>query len=344
MSENIHGGGNRRVTLAQVAAVAHVSVSTASKALNDKGRVSVSTRLLVRDVAEQMGYLPVSDRRSSESYSSHLIGLITSDIGGRFSLPILAGAERTLGSKNHSVVLMNGYGDPETEQNRLETMVYTRLLDGIIVVSDDTKPREPIPLLRDMNLPVVYAYAPSLDPRDASIICDNLSAGQSAINEILSLGRTRIAVIGGDERFLASRERAAGVKQAMADAGLRLAAPIRFNDWTEQWGRRSMDMILASNPRVNAVYCMNDLLARGAIDSIEEHGLHVPEDVIVIGHDNWDIICMCRLPTITSFDNALDDIGKMAARIILRSSRGYKPVPGIIKLPCRIVRRQSTAI
>ena len=260
-----------------------MSVSTASKALNDKGRVSVSTRLLVRAVAEQMGYLPVSDRRSSESYSSHLIGLITSDIGGRFSLPILAGAERTLGSKNHSVVLMNGYGDPETEQNRLETMVYTRLLDGIIVVSDDTKPREPIPLLRDMNLPVVYAYAPSLDPRDASIICDNLSAGQSAINEILSLGRTRIAVIGGDERFLASRERAAGVKQAMADAGLRLAAPIRFNDWTEQWGRRSMDMILASNPRVNAVYCMNDLLARGAIDSIEEHGLHVPEDVIVIG-------------------------------------------------------------
>lgn len=290
-----------------------------------------------------MGYLPVAERRPSESRSTRLIALVTPDIEGRFALPVLASAERALGSKNHSVVLLNGYADPETEQNRLETMLYTKLLDGVIVVGDDTAPREPIPLLRDLDLPVVYVYAPSADMRDTSIVCDNQAAGQAAINELLSLGRTRIAVIGGDERFLACRERSVGARQAMLEAGLRFAAPMRFNDWTEGWGKEAMNMVLGRNPHVNAVYCMNDLLARGAIDAVEDHGLRVPQDVIVIGHDDWDIICTCKSPTITSFDNALNEIGKLAARMILRS-HDKKLIPGLIKLPCRIVRRESTAI
>lgn len=103
----------KRITLDDIAAAAHVSKATVSKALNDTGQLSAHTRRLILKTADELGYVKTANVQTPRCKTG-LIGLVTSDLEGRFSNPALIGAENTLGSTNHAVLLTNSRGDPNS--------------------------------------------------------------------------------------------------------------------------------------------------------------------------------------------------------------------------------------
>jgi LacI family transcriptional regulator len=329
----------RTATLADVARLAGVSVATASKALNGRSHVRAETRARVEEAAEQLSFSPNALAKSLLAGRSGTVGLLTSDLEGRFSIPILMGAEDAFGAGKVNGFLCDARGDTIREQHHVQALL-NRRVDGLIVVGSRTDPRPS--LGRDLPVPVVYTYAPSDDPVDLSIVCDNVGAGRLAIEHLIACGRSRIAHITGDIGYGASRERAEGALAALADAGLPLVGEVRYGAWSEGWGRAATAMLLAQDPDVDAIFCGSDQVARGVMDTLRERGRDVPGDVAVMGFDNWEILTTNARPPLTSVDMNLEEVGRAAARALFAALDG-SPRSGIEELPCRVVIRGSTA-
>ena len=213
-------------------------------------------------------------------------------------------------------------------------------MDGIIVTGRRQDRREPIG--RDLRVPVVYAMAYSSDPEDLSLVPDDEDGGAQAIRHLLSTGRTTIGHVTGPSRFRAAVLRAAGAEQALAAAGLNLAGGgALYGEWTEEWGRRSVDLLLRDAPELDAVFCGNDQIARGAADRLREAGRRVPDDVALVGFDNWGVIATACRPPLTTVDMNLRQLGRAAGEHLLAAVDGH-PASGLQLLPCSLVIRESS--
>ncbi len=328
-----------RSTLADVARRAGVSPATASKALNGRAEVRAATRERVLTVAEELGFEPNGLAQGLAGRRSGTVGLLTSDLIGRFSLPILMGAEDAFGAGQVSVLLCDARGDAIREQHQLRTLM-RRQVDGLIVVGRQTDPRPS--LGHELPVPVVYAYAPSADPSDTSITPDNTSAGRLAVEHLLACGRTRIAHITGELGYAAARDRADGAAAALAEAGLEPVGDVMYSEWSERWGRDAMAMLLAQHPEVDAVLCGADQIARGAVDTLRDLGRVVPTDVAVMGFDNWEMLTTNSRPELTSIDANLEELGRTAAQWIFAALDGSPLPAGVTRTPGRLVIRSST--
>jgi LacI family transcriptional regulator len=332
-------GGKRAVTLSDVARAAGVSLSTASKALNGRDEVSPITRQRVVDAAKEMSFTPSQVARSLLAGRTGTVGLLTSDLEGRFVIPILMGAEDAFGAGEVNVFLCDARGDAIREQYHLRALL-NRRVDGIIVVGRQTDPRPS--LGHDLPVPVVYAYAPSDDPTDSSLTPDNEGGGRAAVEHLISVGRSRIAHITGEPSYAAARDRVAGSLAALRGAGLEPVGDVMFSDWSERWGRDATAALLARHPDVDGIVCGSDQIARGALDTLRDLGRKVPEDVAIVGFDNWEILATNARPELTSIDANLQELGRAAALRVFDAIAGEDVTAGTTRLPVKLVIRGST--
>jgi LacI family transcriptional regulator len=329
----------RAATLADVAARARVSLATASKALNGRSDVAAATRARVLAAAEVEGFTPNAVARGLASGRTGTVGLLTNDLEGRFVLPILMGAEDAFGSGAIDVFLCDARGDSVREQHHLRALL-SRRVDGIIVVGDTTDPRPS--LGRELPVPVVYAYAPSDDPRDLSLVPDNVAGGRIAIEHLLARGCSRIGHIGGDPSYAAAQDRLQGARAALQEVGLELVGDPMLAEWSEHWGRAAAGALLEAHPEIDGLFCGSDQLARGALDTARDLGRAVPDDLAVIGYDNWEPLVENARPTLTSVDPDLQGLGRAAAQRIFDALDGRDIGAGVRRLPVRPVIRGST--
>lgn len=353
MTEQAHAGEGRSeagagetrrtpgtVTLRDVARLAGVSTSTASKALNGRDQVRAETRQRVIEAAERLSFRPNPLARGLLAGATGTVGLLTGDLEGRFSLPILMGAEDAFGAGELSVFLCDARGDAIRERYHVRALL-ERGVDGLIVVGSSTDPRPS--LGRDLPVPIVYAYAPSQDPADASFVNDNVAAGRMAVEHLLACGRTRIAHIAGDSSYAATTDRVNGVAEALSEAGLEPASPTHTGAWSERWGRAAIAMLLNKGGDVDAVVCGNDQIGRGALDALHERGRQVPEDIALISFDNWQVLTEGCRPMLTSLDMNLKQLGRNAATALVQAIAADGSLDGGVRTQSsRVVIRGST--
>jgi LacI family transcriptional regulator len=327
------------VTITDVARLAGVSPGTASKALNGRGGIRPTTIERIQQAAETLGYQPNALARGLLTGRSFTVGLVTTDSFGRFSIPVMQGAEDALGPGSIAVILCDSRDDRIREQHFLR-MLLQRRVDGIIVTGRRQDPREPIG--RDLPVPAVYAMTCSTDPGDLSHIPDDAGGGAMAMRHLLSTGRTRIGHVTGPRRFAAARDRAKAAETVLASAGLQMAgeSPL-FGEWSEEWGRQAADVLLRSAPNLDAVFCGSDQIARGAADAVRDAGKRVPDDVALVGFDNWQVMAASCRPPLTTVDMNLRELGLVAGERLLAAIDG-RPSAGLHKLPCSLVLRESS--
>lgn len=330
---------NRPVTLTDVARVAGVSVATASKALNGRDQVKDSTRARVQEAAARLSFSPNRLARGLLAGRSGTVGLLTSDLEGRFVIPILMGAEDAFGAGQVNVFLCDARGDAIRERYHLRALLGRRI-DGLIVVGRQTDPRPS--LGRDIGVPVVYAYAPSDDDADLSLVPDNVGAGRLAAEHLLACGRRRIAHVTGERAYAAARDRAQGAQERLAQEGLELVGDVMYGEWSERWGRDATAMLLAQHPEVDAVLCGSDQIARGALDTARDLHRTVPDDVAVMGFDNWEVLTTNARPELTSIGANLQQLGRAAAQRVFAALEGMDIGSGEQAIPGRLVIRGST--
>lgn len=337
---NENSATGRAATIRDVATLAGVSIGTASKALNGRGRLKADTRARVIAAASQLNFRPNVLARGLLEGRTYTVGLVTNDSFGRFAIPVMLGAEDALGADQISVFMCDTREDPIRERHYVQTLL-SRRVDGLIVTGRRTEPRPSIGT--DVGVPVVYAMTQSADPNDVAVIPDDEEGGMLATRHLLATGRRRIGHVTGPERFTATNQRWHGMMSVLAEAGLEPAGggPL-FGEWSEQWGRQGADILLRADSDIDAVFCGSDQIARGVAETIRERGRRIPDDVALVGFDNWEAIAIGCRPPLTTVDMNLQEVGRVAASYLLAAIAG-QPTSGAHKLPCRLVLRESTS-
>ena len=327
-------------TIREVATAASVSVGTVSKALNGTGQLRGETRERVLAAAKRLNFRPNDLAQSLLRGRTFTVGLISADSYGRFSIPILEGVESALGNERMSVFLCNAADDPTREREHIEQLLAKRV-DGIIVTGRRSDPRPPLDVPAH-SVPVLYAFSQVKDSQALCLLPDDRGGGRLAGEHLIGAGRKRIAHITGPEDFEAVRHRCAGLRQAIERHGGRWRTTDVMNGpWSEQWGRDAVDHLLSRRQRIDAIFCGSDQIARGAADALRDRGVRVPDDVALVGFDNWQIIAAATRPALTTVDMNLHALGREAGVRLLAMIDGETQVSGLVRLPCSLVVRDS---
>ncbi|MFL6026872.1 MAG: LacI family DNA-binding transcriptional regulator [Friedmanniella sp.] len=328
-------------TVRDVAQLAGVSPGTVSKALNGRGQLREETRLRVRSAAEKLGFQPNHSARSLLAGRTYTVGVLTSDSFGRFTLPVMEGIEDSLGAGQLSTLLCDGRGDPLRERHYLQELL-NRRVDGLVVTGRRSDPRRTVGRL---PIPVIYVLTRSDEPGDLSVTYDDAQGAELAIQHLLSVGRKRFAFVSGPPGHLASRLRRQGAERGLAAAGLTLAPEnVLLGQWSEAWGRTAAGLLVRrpAAERVDGIFCGSDQVARGVADGLREAGVAVPDDVSVVGFDNWDVMVEASRPPLTTVDPNLTKLGQESASLLLTAIDGGELGTGVVLRPCELVLRESS--
>ena len=326
-------------TIRDVARAAGVSVGTASKALNERGRLRPETRERVRAEAERLEFRPNDLIKSLLRGRTFTVGLITTDYFGRFNMPVIAGIEDALGSAEILVFLCNVRDDAERERKVISALL-AKKVDGIIVMGRSVDPRPPIHVGQS-GPPVVYAFSRVPDPAALCLLPDDAQGARLATEHLLRLGRRHLAHITGpaDREAVASRQE--GMSAVLQQHGISLSSSrVLHGAWTEGWGYEAVGQLVEQEESIDAIFCGSDIIARGVLDGLRERGRSIPDDVAVAGFDNWEIIATQTRPPLTTVDMNLHDLGCLAAERLLAMVEGAQD-SGIVRLPCSLVVRES---
>ena len=331
---------NPLATIRDVARLAGVSIGTASKALNGTGQLRAETRERVLASARELAFRPNDLAHSLHRGQSFTVGVISNDSFGRFGMPIVEGLEECMTDSRMHVFMCNATDDPEREARHVESLLGKRV-DGIVVTGRRADRREPLAVAAP-ELPVVYVFTQT-DAADAlCLLPDDHGGAFLATEHLIRLGRKRIAHVTGPERFEAVRLRRAGFQDAHAKAGLEADSTLVLTgEWSEAWGRTALLRLFdGQRAAPDAIFCGNDQIARGTVDGLRERGVAVPEDVSVVGFDNWLVLAEAARPPLTTVDMNLKELGREAGRRLIELIAGERH-SGVHRLPCSLVVRES---
>ncbi len=329
---------SERVTIYDVAQTARVSTATASKALNDTGRVSIETRDRIKRVARELGFRPNSLARSLTRKRSFTVGLLTNDTYGRFTLPLMAGISEGLIDHGVSVFLCAVEDNPDLARIHVDAML-DKQVDGIIATGKRIDKPLPVDLSR-LSIPVVHAL--TAGPAEGlTLVPDDSQGAAEAVRYLLSQGRRRIVHITGPRDFGVVHERAQACVDVLAQAQDAVAMGTFYGRWSESWGHEAVAQLWSQVQRPDGIFCGNDQIARGVVDALRERCASVPGDVSVVGFDNWEIVAAQTRPPLTTVDMNLKELGRQAGLALVRLINGETIGKGIWKLPCSLIVRSS---
>lgn len=295
-----------RTTLADVAAAAGVSVSTASLAFSGAGPISPGTRERVLAAATELGYAgPSALGRSLRSGRSGIVGVVIGDRLRRsfrdpVSVQVLDGLAGTLGAKGLGVLLIPASG-PHDEQPGPDPLLATAPMDAGVLMFGARRSEDSFEVLRRRGIPVVLGEGPAGLGAPVIGTADRRGTAE-LVAHLLALGHRRIGVVtlplGGPRRCApVTAERLAGIDcppaehrlDALADAGLEPVAVVEAAASLVEAGAEAGRVLLDVADPPTAVLTHSDLLAAGVLIAARELGLRVPEDVSVAGFDGLDL-------------------------------------------------------
>jgi len=327
-----------RVTLAELADEAGVSLSTVSKVLNGRSDVSASTRGRVERILDQHGY----QRRIGLPNRNTLIELVFPELETAWAMEIIRGVENIAKENGLSVVLTESGTRHSPAPDWITGVLRRRPVGVVLVFSDlaeDSKSQ-----LRSRAIPFVVVD-PAGDPAPdvPSVGSANWSGGLMATRHLIELGHSRIAAITGPEDMMCSLARLDGYRSAMNTAGLPIDETFTaFGNFQVDGGRDNARRMLSGEDRPTAIFAGSDLQALGVLDAARSLGLRVPQDLSVVGYDDLQL-AQWTSPALTTVHQPLTRMAEEAARLVIRMSEEELDQVPRMDLATRLVVRESTA-
>jgi LacI family transcriptional regulator, galactose operon repressor len=328
-------------TLKDVAALAGVHVTTASRALNPAASslVSAATVRRVRAAARELRYQPNAIARGLKTARSMSVGVLLPDLTNPLFPPIVRGIEDVLAAAGYTTLIANTDNDPGRQTTLFESL-RARQVDGFIVATahrDD-------PLFIEAHRQGVKLVLVNrrLDRTGIPSVTGDDQAGIAlAVQHLVDIGHTRIAHVAGPQDTTTGLSRLRAYRQAAADANLDagLIAPAR--GFTESEGARATRTLLDTGQAPTAIIAANDMIALGCLDVFAERGIKCPSDISLIGFNDMPFVDRLA-PPLSTVRVPHYEIGAEAARMLLeRLGNGDLPAKSIT-LPVRLVVREST--
>lgn len=331
------------ITRKDVARLAGVSTATVSYVVNDGPRgVSEETRKKVLWAIEQLDYQPSAIARSLATKRTNTIGFLIPHILN----PIHAAVAKSFGDAlrlaDYSLILGNSDESPEVELSYLRTFL-SKEADGIALAPTGANRQFLFSLLESGKHLILLDR--QLDGLEADcVLFDNVVGTQKAVRHLIELGHSRIGLINLSRSLTPGRERLDGYERALLEAGIR-ADPdlIVEGDFKAQEGESLAGVLLQVTPPPTALFVSSNRLMRGVLRVVKERGLRVPEDLALVTFDDLDYY-EDRTPSITAVSTPVGEFGREAALLLIeRLSNKYAGPPRVIRIPCQLKVRESTA-
>jgi LacI family transcriptional regulator len=334
-----------QVTLADVARQARVSLATASRVINGSDRqVTPELEQRVMAAAADLGYTPNAQAQALARSASNVVGLLVHDILDPYFSGIAAGAMHVADSRGLIVMLGNTFRDPQREVT-YAAMLRAQRVRAIIVVGTRTSSRVMIARLgaelkayQAAGGRVACVSQPRL-PID-TVSPENRAGARELARQLIELGHRRFAAIIAPRTLLTSRDRLAGFRDGLAEAGLELP-DVRVTEapLTRDGGYQAALELLDRKADCTCVYAISDVMAVGAMAALRERGIAVPGDLSVAGFD--DIATLRDLtPPLTTVRLPLQEMGIQATELALDGDRD-RPAQ-VIRVPGEVLIREST--
>lgn len=335
---------SKRATLADVARLAGLSPTAASMILNGRPdtRLSQDAHDRVNAAAEALGYRPNVAARGLRTDKTLTIGFISDVVATtRFASGLIKGALAAAEAAGHVVLVLETGGDPAREAEAIAA-VLDRQVDGIIFAT--MRARELF--VPDIPAGTAVVMLNATNPKhETSVLPDEFAGGVQAVELLVAQGhRAGIALLGQNDevekdvfRSATVARRVAGIRTAMAQHDLRFVAEESIWLWEPDEGYHATKRLLAGGESIRALVCMNDRIAFGAYQALNEAGISVPDDISVVSFDNDELAAYLR-PGLTTVALPHEAMGQRAVELLLAGG-----VAGEALIPMPVVTRASIA-
>lgn len=329
------------MNLEQIAELSGVSRSTVSRVINNDPNVSDQTRDKVMQVVRRVNYVPNAAARGLAAGRTRVIGLvIPMGVSTLFTDPyfplLIQGVSSACNAHEYSVMLW--LAEPEYERRQIRQIMYSGLIDGVIIASMLTNDSL-VQALIDGDLPFMLVGRHPTDVRVNYVDADNINGARDAVRHLLRLGRTRIGLINGPQNMIAGVDRLAGYTLALRERGL-IAQPDLITDggFSEAGGYLAMQQLLPRQP--DAIFAASDAMAMGALRALREAGLRVPDDVALVGFDDLPFAARAE-PPLTTVRQPTHRMGAMTVETLIELIEQPASSPYHLILPTELVVRAS---
>lgn len=336
--------GGRGTSLKDVAARAGVSVKTVSNVVNQYTHVSVETRERVQQALAELNYRPNISARNLRAGRTGVIALALPELDLPYFAELARCVIKAAESHGWTVLIDQTDGLAEREELALDG-IRGHLLDGLIF-SPITVGADELARRQDATPLVLLGERVSDGPAD-HVAIDNVAAARDATTHLLDLGRRRVAALGDQPQVISQTAhlRLRGYTEALAAAGVPLEQDlvVRVDRYHRADGAAAMARLLDLPHPPDAVFCFNDLMALGALRTLHERGVRVPEDVAVVGCDDIEDGRFSS-PTLTTVQPDKEQIAVTAVDMLAaRLGEGRDAEPHEVVARHRVVVRESTA-
>jgi len=324
-----------------VARVAGVSVATVSRALRGLDRVSPETRERVLRVAEDLHYVASPTATSLASGRTRVVAVVAPFLTRWFFATLVSAIEQSLRARGHHVILFDLEDDNYEQRLLLSQNMLWKRVDGVITLNIPMTEEE-VELVDRLGLPLVAIGSPV--PDRACVRIDDRAAMRTAVDHLVGLGHTRIGYIGSVPQNVAHiqtpQDRLAAFLEAVGDHGLECDdAWVLGSDWTAEAAARDSAELLSHENRPTAIVAASDEMAIGVRESARRLGLGVPEDLSIIGIDDFVLSGVLGLTTVRQ---DVAGQGHVAADLLLRALLDDDESTETIVVPTELVVREST--
>jgi len=330
----------RELTLADIARIAGVGLGTASRALRGLPNVAPATRQRVLEVAEEHAYVVSPEASQLKKGSTGRVAVVAPHLSRWFFGEMLEGIESVLRGSQHDLLLYH-VGNLEDRRSFFELLPARRKVDAVIVVGFPVEEAERQRL--ELMLGVQIVAAGGQHEVYPHVCIDDLKAGGQAMGHLLALGHRRIAMIEAvdPEQPHQPSGRSAAYHQALAGAGIQTdPSLVVTTDWGGEQGAAAMSRLLSLPELPTAVYAHSDEVALGAMRTIRDAGLRIPEDISIVGIDDHPLASLVHLTTVRQ--DVLRQ-GILTAQMLLGLLRHDENVDRSITVDTQLVVRRSTA-
>ena len=330
------------VTSRDVARLAGVSQATVSRVLSGSSTVRPETKQRVSAALETLNYRPNSAARSMRTRRSGAIGVVVANLTNPFFPEIVTAISDKLRQTSHQMVLW----DSDRSGPAAADAITEGVVDGLIFTTATPSAARAGSALKaalERGAPIVLVTRGLADLACDQVTGTDFRGGLEVVDYLVYHGHTRLGLIGGPLEASTAADREAGFWKGIQKHGLD-TQPVAFcrGDFSYDDGRRSLHDLVTQNPRPSAIFCVNDLMAFGAIDACRSLGLGVPEDVWVIGYNDISMASWGAYD-LTTQRQPLSDMASKAVEFVLERVAQPRLPPRICRFPSHLVVRGSTA-
>jgi len=329
------------ITMEYIARKAGVSKATVSRVLNNTTGVSNETRIRIKEIMDEYGYQPYQFIKRERS-NTKTIGLVIPDITNPFFPAIVKAVENFVSKHGYTVILCNTDSSQEKEQACISTLIANNV-DGVILTTTLDEQNRAQYNLKKYGVPCILLDRRAINTDfSGGIFVDNEYAFYQATELLIRHGNDKIAFIMGPKRLSTSVERLAGYTRAIEQFGLKIDPNlILHGDFSYEGGRQAVFQLIEQEIPFNAVLASNDIMAIGALKTLRDMKINVPETVEVIGFDNIQFSGLVD-PPLTTFEQPIYDMGTKAAQALLTLIRKKPLNETSIRVEAKLVIRQTT--